>query len=64
MLTAPGADDDARQLWRTVAECVKMLNAISNMTVVVEGKVHMIGQLTVSGDASRLDIKEAREVSN
>ena len=47
-----------------MAQCAKVLNAISNMTVVVEGKVHMLGKLNVAGDSSKLEIKENKEVSN
>lgn len=63
-ITPPGANDDVRKLWRTVAQCVDVLNAISNMKVVVEGRVHMLGQLEVSGNSSTLTIQEGKEVAN
>jgi len=62
MITLPSSNDDVRNLWKNVAECAQALNALQNMTVVVEGKVKMLGTLTLSGSSSRLEIKEASEV--
>ncbi len=63
-ITPPGENEDARTLWRKVAECVQVLNAIQNMKVVIEGQVHMLGELSVGGGSSVLKITEGREVSN
>jgi hypothetical protein len=63
-ITPPGPSEDARKLWRKVAECIDAVNAIQNMTVVIEGKVHMQGKLTVSGGSSLLKITDAKEVTN
>ena len=62
-ITPPSPNEDARVLWRKVVECMEVVDAISNMTVVVEGQVKMIGKLTVSGGSSRLELKENREVA-
>jgi hypothetical protein len=60
----PAAGSDSRQLWRKVDECIEVINAIQNMTVIVEGRVKMLGELTVAGGQSVLKITEAKEVSN
>ncbi len=62
MITPPQPSDDVRTLWRKVDECVKILNAIQSMKVVVEGKIKMMGTLEVGGNASVLQIKEQKEV--
>jgi hypothetical protein len=63
-ISPPGKNEDVRLLWRKVAECIEVLNALQNMTVVVEGKVHMQGKLEVTGDSSRVKILDSKEVSN
>lgn len=63
-ITPPSANEDARELWRKVAECANVLNALQNMTIVIEGKVHMLGRLDVSSGASVLRIIEGSEISN
>lgn len=64
-ITPPGPGEDSRDLWRKVAECADVLNALQHMTAVVEGGgVHMTGELSVSGDASVLKIQDKKEVSN
>lgn len=62
MITPPNPNEDVRDLWKKVAECVQVLNAIQNMKVIVEGKVVMQGQLDVGGNASKLSIRENKEV--
>lgn len=62
MIAPPNPNDDVRNLWKKVAECVQVLNAIQNMKVIVEGKVVMQGQLTTSGESSQLAIRENKEV--
>lgn len=62
MITPPSGNDDVRNLWQKVAECVEVLNAIQNMRVIVEGKVRMLGQLEVGGQGSRLTMRENKEV--
>jgi hypothetical protein len=56
--------NDCRELWRVVAECVDVLNALQNMTVKVEGKVRMIGKLDVKEGSSILQIEEKSEVGS
>jgi hypothetical protein len=63
-ITPPGPNDDSRQLWRKVMECIEVVNAIQNMTVVVEGRIKMLGELSVAGGQSILKITEAKEVNN
>ena len=55
---------DCRELWRVVAECIDVLNALQNMTVKVEGKVRMIGKLDVQGGHCTLVIEEHTEVGS
>lgn len=62
-ITPPTQNDDCRELWRKVAECIGVINAIGNMQVTVEGRVHMTGKLEVSGDSSTLEIKEPKEIN-
>jgi hypothetical protein len=62
MIAPPTANDDVRDLWKKVAECVEVINAIQNLKVIVEGKVYMTGQLDVGGNSARLSIRENREV--
>ena len=62
MITPPDPNDDVRNLWKKVAECIEVLNAIQNMKVIVEGKVVMQGQLDVGGNSSMLSIRENKEV--
>ena len=63
-LQEPGKNEDVRLLWRKVREAIKVLNALQDMTAVIEGKVHMQGKLEVTGDSSRLKILDTKEVSN
>lgn len=49
--------DDCRELWRVVAECIDILNALQNMTVKVEGtEERMEGKLEISGGGCILKI--------
>jgi hypothetical protein len=49
--------EDCRELWRVVAECIDVLNALQNMTVKVEGlEERMTGKLEISGGACILKI--------
>lgn len=49
--------DDCRELWRVVAECIAVLNALQNMTVKIEGlEERMTGKLEISGGSCILKI--------
>lgn len=56
--------EDCRELWRVVAECIDILNALQNMTVRVEGKKRMIGRLDVKAGSCVLIIEEHSEVGS
>jgi hypothetical protein len=60
----PNIPEDCRELWRVVAECIEVLNALQNMTVRVEGKIHMLGRLNMSSGSCELVIEEKTEVGS
>ena len=65
MITPPTANEDCRTLWRKVAECATVINALSNMKVIVEGQlVNMIGDLKVGDGDSVVKVTDNKEVAN
>lgn len=64
MVISPDIPEDCRELWRKVAECIDVLNALQNMTVRVEGRIRMQGKLEVGTGSSKLTIEEGSEVGS
>jgi len=62
-LNPPSENQDCRELWRVVKECVDVVNAISNMKIILEGRVHMMGTLEVGDDSSKIVVREPKEVN-
>lgn len=63
-ISKPAEGEDVRVLWRKVAEIAGVVNALQNMTVLVEGKIRMTGKLNVSQGSSELKIVENTEVGS
>lgn len=48
---------DCRELWRVVSECISIVNALQNMTVIVQGTEQpLTGKLEFSGESCILKI--------
>ncbi len=54
MITPPEAGEPVDELWRTVAELTKVVNALSNMKVVVTTTAPRTGTLEIQGESSTL----------
>lgn len=63
-MITPNTDPDVRRLNRKVAELVQLANALSNMTVIVDGQIRMIGKLEIRGGSSYLHINSNTEVGS
>lgn len=64
MISAPQPNEDVRTLWRVVAQCVDVLNSLTNMTGVIEGQYRMTGRLSVGNGSSVFKFEEHKEVGD
>jgi hypothetical protein len=64
MLSEPQPKQSVKKLWRKVADVVAIANALSNMTVYIEGDERLTGKLEIRNGVAILRINSNTEVGS